>query len=439
MGACAREKRPTPTSTTLKKGPSGVYKQKLQCGATALVLPDPAVASVALRTVWLGGLRAEKKKTNGLSNLFAEMLSRGSRNYPGTQGVEVIESLGGALSGVAGRNTIGLRAEMLSASWPKSLAVIADTLANPSLDKEELEKERIGTLHELQAQEDNPSFGTFKAFREALFGSHPYGLSLWGEKEAVTSISVGQLASYKRRFLRPQDLVLSLVGDVNPQRAVELLDAQFKEAQFTKTSSSKRGSLTCKAPKRPPKPKRITAYKDRKQAHIVLGYLGLTIEDPRRFPLEVLIAALAGQGGRLFRELRDKRGMAYRVSASNVEGLDPGYISVYMATAPQKVDEAVKGIREELQKVCDKKLLARELKEIKNHLAGSQAISLQRRAVVAANMALNELYGLGYEEHTRYREKILAVTADDVRAVAQELLNPSHEVLAIVSPKAPRT
>src|SRR5215475_5731226 len=113
---------------------------------------------------------------------------------------------------------------------------------------------------------------------------------------------------------------------------------------------------------------------------MVVGFPGLTIDDPDRFPLEVLSTILSGQGGRLFVELRDKKGLAYRISAFSLEGVDPGYFAVYMATSPENLDVAVTGSQEELAKIREKSVTKQELERAKKYLVGTHEISLQRRA-----------------------------------------------------------
>ena len=429
-----KEKFKTGISTTTvsasQKKVSPIQAHELSCGGKVIVLPDSSVPLVAFRSIWLGGLRAETMNNNGINCLLTGMLTRGSTKYPVYDGIRAIEGFGGSMSGAAGRNTLGLRAEVLSEHWEPAFDVIVDTLTNPTLDESELNKERKNTIDEIAAQEDNPAYQAYRAFRVALYGKHPYSMSVMGTRESLMTLTKKKLASFHRRFMRPQDMVISVVGDIDPERTVEIFETAFPDQPKTK-----KGVLPKRALPKFSKPRKVRIQKDRQQSHIVLGFHGLTIQDERRFALEVLVAVLSGQGGRLFRELRDKRGMAYHVTAANIDGLDPGFLSVYMATSPEKVKDAVDGIRDELRKVSERVIGAQELEETKRHLAGNHAISLQRKSALAGNIALNEIYNLGYNEHTRYRENILSVTADDVIDVARYILRPSHEVLSIVTPK----
>jgi zinc protease len=176
-------------------------------------------------------------------------------------------------------------------------------------------------------------------------------------------------------------------------------------------------------------------FENKQQAHVVYGFPGTTITDPDRFALEVLATILSGQGGRLFVELRDKRGLAYRVSAFSVEGVDPGYFAVYIATSPENLEVAVSGIEDELSKISDTPVPKAELERAKRYLVGAHEISLQRRSALASTLAFHEAYGVGWDEYRRYAPGILAVSAADVQRVARKYLDRSRAVVATIKPE----
>jgi zinc protease len=174
--------------------------------------------------------------------------------------------------------------------------------------------------------------------------------------------------------------------------------------------------------------------KDRAQAHLVIGFRGLTVHDEDRFALEVISQLLAGQGGRLFLDLRDRRGLAYTVSAMNVEGLAPGYFGVYIATAPEKLDDARRGLFEELEALIQSAPSIAELDRSRRHLIGNFAIDQQRNAARAAHAAINARYGLGADAELAFPKHIAAVTAEDVLRVARRIVDLSAYTEALVHP-----
>ena len=174
---------------------------------------------------------------------------------------------------------------------------------------------------------------------------------------------------------------------------------------------------------------------NKQQAHLVLGYPGANVFNRDRYALEVLASILSGQGGRLFVELRDRRGLAYQVGAYSQEGLEPGYFALYIATNPEKIGAALSGIEEQVRALRDRPVPAAELKRVQRFLVGNYEISLQRRSTLASLLAFNEAYGLGYQAYRQYADEILAVTVADLQRVARKYLEDSRRVTAIVRPE----
>ncbi len=154
-----------------------------------------------------------------------------------------------------------------------------------------------------------------------------------------------------------------------------------------------------------------------------------------RFALEVLAATFSAQGGRLFRELRDRQGLAYQVGAYSMEGVDPGYFAFYIATSPQKISPVIQGIQAEVERIKTTPVTVTELDRIKHYLVGNYEISLQRKSTLAALLAFNESYGLGYRAYERYAESLLKVSVADIQRVAKKYLMDSKKVIVIVRPE----
>jgi zinc protease len=226
-------------------------------------------------------------------------------------------------------------------------------------------------------------------------------------------------------------MTLAIVGDIDPDAVVARSRALFGETAEPDEQATMR---PIPVDPRPTAPRTVTRRQNKQQAHIVYGFSGTTVSHPDRFPLEVLSTILSGQGGRLFVELRDRRGLAYRVSAFSVEGVDPGYFAVYIATSPGNIDLALSGITEQLDRVMNDAIPKSELERAKRYLVGAHEISLQRRAALASTLAFHECYGLGWDEHRRYAPAILQVTAADVQKVARKYLDPRYAITAMVTP-----
>lgn len=407
----------------------GVHREVLPNGVTLLVKENPSVPTVAVRAVYLGGTRFEDKRRSGINNFISDLLTRGTETYSAAQFATRADSMAISISAFSGRNSFGVTAESLARFFDPLLDLLAETLLRPAFDPKELEKSRRDILADIKREEDNLSQYAFKLFLGKLYGEHPYALPVTGSARAVKALQREDLLTYYRSVAVPDNLVLAVVGDVRSDyvaRRVKELFGRPAEKTFSPP--------TPPAVKPPEVSRREVRHRDKKQAHIVFGFLGTTLEDEDRYPLNVLNAVLSGQGGRLFIELRDKRSLAYVVSSFHFEGLEPGALGVYIATTPEKVDRALKGIRQELEKVRSTPVSTEELERAKKYIIGAYEIDRQRNSAQAADMAFNERYGLGWDEFKQYPERVAAVTAEDVLRVARKYIRLEAPVLTMVTP-----
>jgi len=169
----------------------------------------------------------------------------------------------------------------------------------------------------------------------------------------------------------------------------------------------------------------------------VLGFQGTTLDHPDRYRLLVLNGILSSMGGRLFLVLRDQQSLAYSVYAANEDGLDPGFLWVYIGTAPEKEETALKGIIQQIERIRTEPVGPEELQRAKKSLIGNFEISLQRNANQASHLAFDELYGLGFRDSERFAERIEAVTAEQALKTAQNYFQLDAYVLAAVRPCPP--
>ncbi len=222
-----------------------------------------------------------------------------------------------------------------------------------------------------------------------------------------------------------------MVGDVDPDRVVAKLSGLLGGAPREEVEPPSIPDETPAAA-----PDQAFKYLAKEQAHVVLGFAGTTFDNPDRFPLEVLAQVLSGQGGRLFVDIREKRALAYRISAFSMEGIDPGYFAVYMATSPDNLDEALQAIRDQLRAVIDRGISPEELARAQRYLVGTHAIGLQRKSAIAAALAFHEAYGQGWQAYRQYGGHVMKVKVDDVMRVARKYLDPRREITAVVKPSA---
>lgn len=408
---------------------AGIEMATLPSGTRVVVKPEKHVPIAAVRAAWQGGLRYEDDATSGIHHLVARMLTRGTKRRSAREVAATSDELVASLAGNSGRNSFGLRGDFLSRNFEPSFRLFAECLLEPAFDEKECARERGLQLEEIRARDDRPSGVAFDLFCRTLYRVHPYRLDPLGERESVERMTAADLRRcYEERYGNDR-LVLSVVGDVDPDRVFLLAEELFGEARGPAHAPPD-------VPQEPPveAPRQAVRRMQKQQAHIVFGFLGARFADPDRWALEILASVLAGQGGRLFYELRDKRSMAYAITAFNVEGIDPGYFAVYMGTSPEKVEDAVAGIRAEIDKVVQSPIREEELQRARRYLVGTHAIGLQKNSARAAMIALDEAYGLGADHFLRYQERIESVTAEQILEAARRFLVMDRSVLAVVTP-----
>ena len=413
---------------------SALVRRRLASGGNLLVMSDATVPLVAIRTAFLGGMRFETQENNGVSALLARTATRGAGGRSADQIAAAMDGMAGSVSGSPGRNSFGFRAEFLARHLEEGISLLADVMLAPDFPRAEVEHERGQQLQEIHAREDHPAGLAFELFSKTLFTVHPNRLPVGGEAASVGGLDGEQLRRIWETRYPPEAMTVAVVGDVRADEAHALLDAAFARAVARAGPRARGEPIVVPTEPRPVSPRSARLELAKAQSHLVVGFLGASFRDPARFPLDVLASVLSGQGGRLFFELRDKRSLAYSVTAMSVDGLDPGYFAVYIGTSPEKAATALEGMRSELARVREERIPEVELERAKRYLIGSHAIGLQRRASLAATLCLDELYGLGAEAYREYDARVQAVTSEAILDAAQKFLNPRGEVVAEVGP-----
>jgi zinc protease len=241
-------------------------------------------------------------------------------------------------------------------------------------------------------------------------------MTVLGEPESVAGFSAEDLIGHAKRLVTAERSAIAVVGDVDPDAVARLVESRL--------GSMPTGTGRFKMPRDEPRNVGVRESElimDRAQAHLVIGFRGITVDDPDRHALELISQILAGQGGRLFLDLRDRQSLAYTVSASNMEGLSEGYFTIYIATAPEKVERARAGIFEEIDRLVTKAPSDEDLQHSIRFGTGTFAIGSQRSHARAAHLALDSIYGLGPDHSEAYPEAIARVTPEDVLRVAQRI------------------
>ena len=401
----------------------------LSNGLRVVIEESREVPLVAFRCSAMGGSRLESPKTEGIYHFLAEAMPRGAGGRSAAQMRKEAEQIAGAVQGMAGRNTTGAGAQCLSRFWERGFDLFADTMLEPALPDEEIAKVRAETMATIEREKDAPAQMLFNQLRAELYRGHPYGYRLHGTAASIEGFSQKDLKSAHASLLSPSEMVISVVGDVDAARVLARLEERFGKLKARKSATPSLEVAPLK------KPLYTEILLDRQQAHLAMGFLGTRIGGEDRHAMEVLNTILAGQGGRLFTNLRDKLSLAYTVTSFVVEGIEPGLFATYIGTAPEKLKTAYEAMMRELDLIREKPASRDEITRAKRHLIASHAIDLQSLGARAGTYSLNELYGMGYLANREYGKRISAVSAADVRETARRYLQPAHGVLGLLRPE----
>ncbi|MDP2971706.1 MAG: pitrilysin family protein, partial [Deltaproteobacteria bacterium] len=412
-----------------KKKPLPVSKTVLENGIRLIVKEIRNNPIVSIQVSFLAGVRFEEEAQNGINQFMAVMITKGTERQTSLEIAKKVEKMAGSLSGFSGYNSFGLSFTLLSQHFDEAMTLLGEVVKHPSFDTDEMEKRRRSILAAIRQQEDDLDRMVFKLFRKVLYEKHPYRMDTIGTLDSVQRITQKDLKEYYGRIAVPENMVLTVVGDVDLNQVASAVQKEFGKIQ-------KGNFVPPELPKEPPlqKTRKSEVYKEKEQAHFVLGFPGATVQSRDRYVLDVLDAALSGMGGRLFYELRDKESLAYALAFISNVNLDPGYICVYMGTHPDKIETAIAGVLRELKKVKDEGLTDDEVERAKRYLIGNFEIGLQTNSAHARQMSVDELMGLGYDHLQRYPNEIQKVTREDVHRVAKEYFKLEAYALAIIRP-----
>jgi zinc protease len=415
-GGVERAARVTAAPAVRSREPE-LVSYALPGGAELHVVPRRNVPVVAARAALRGGLLAENAATAGLTAFLTSMWLRGTESHSAAGFARAVESRAADIDVFAGRSSFGVTLEAPSAAIEPALDLFSEVLIEPAFDPAEFERERAETLAAIERREDRLGQRAFQLLAEQLYLEHPYRLPLLGTADVIAKLDPDAVLAHHERLVRARNLVIAVAGDVDPDAIAQGI--------ATRLAALDSSAFAAPSPPLEPPPREIRRgelIKDRAQAHLVIGFRGVSVDDDDRFALEVISQLLAGQSGRLFLELRDKQGLAYSVTATSVEGVAPGYFAVYIATAPEKLEAARAGLLDQLTRLLDAAPGETELEAARRHLVGNFAIDRQRNAVHAAQASLHALYGLGAAASRAYPERIRAIRGSDVLRVAQRII-----------------
>lgn len=396
------------------------------------MVPMEGVESVAVGVYVKTGARYETKQINGISHFLEHMVFKGTKNFPSVKDTSRLEGLGAIQNAWTDNDATAYYCKIPADKWYQALDLIKDLVLYPLFPAKDLEIERGVVLEEINRLEDRPDELSGEVLMQSVFGDNPLGMRVIGTKEVIKGLHRDDFMTYHKQQYVSERLVVVFAGKIPKKenikseivRHFEKLPGE-KGRDYVKVNASETGSGY-----------KIYKKKLAAQAHIQMGFRGLSSSDPRRFALMVLNSYLGyGLSSRLFTELREKRGLCYAVSANDVRWDDTGVWTVYAGLAIDKLEEAVLAIGEEIKRLTEVLIDEKELSEAKEKVRGPLLFSSENPINVMNQFAKQALDKP--EEILTYDEivnRLMQIDAKNVRQVARDLFVSEWLNLAVVGP-----
>jgi predicted Zn-dependent peptidase len=411
--------------------PAGGFRRTvLPNGLTVLSERMPGVRSVAFGAWVRAASLHEPRELMGVSHLLEHMVFKGTARRTAKQIALELEALGGSLDAYTSREHTVYQARVLDEHLDVAADVIGDFVFAPLLRKADLELERKVVLEEIGMVDDTPDDLVFEMHSEALWGAHPYGYSILGTRESVSSLRTSHLEALHRRAYHPGQLIVAASGNVEHEALLDTLE----RTGWTARAGGDEARLIVPTPMAE-QPRRQHVSRDGAQTHIVVGSPTVRHGDPRRHAV-VLLSALLGGGmsSRLFQRVREELGLAYAVYTFQSFHADVGMHGVYVGTGPETARQALDAINAELAIVAEQGLPAEELAMGKSQLKGQVTLSLESVTSRMYRCAGVELYGEPYRTLDEMLALIDSVTSDQIAEVAREFFAPERQTVVSLGP-----
>jgi predicted Zn-dependent peptidase len=395
-------------------------------------MPSTQSASVGI-WVQTGG-RFERAKEKGLSHLIEHMVFKGTETRDAETIAHEIERVGGEINAYTTTDLTTFYAYVRDRDLAMALEVLSDLMLNPVFDPKELKKEQKVVLQEIAMGLETPEDYVYDLYWEKVFGKDGIGSSILGSRKNVSGFTRANILAYFKKHYRPENTIVSIAGNVTEAQVRKALDPLRKAKWPERSGPKKKPAVPFGRPKF--KAGRWKIRKKAEQAHVVWGVPGFSYQHKHYTPGLVLAHYLgAGMSSLVYRELRERRGLAYSVYAGLTPFEDAGLFSVYVATKKAKADQCLEVIEELVQRMSTDKLNSKELADLKENLNGSLILGHEGSEARMTSNAQNEIF---LKKHAPLKDVcriIDQVTAEEVRAAAEELFADTPRAIMIMEPK----
>jgi predicted Zn-dependent peptidase len=399
-------------------------------GLRVVTTPLPTSQSVSVNVFVGAGSRGESDRNSGVAHFLEHMVFKGTPSRPtAIEIAEAVEGAGGVLNAYTSKELTCYWNQVPYDRLETAMDVLADMLHNSLLDQEEIDRERTVVQQEIRRTKDQPGAWASELLGRAFYGDHPMGRSIAGTEETVGALQQQDFQEWIGGWYSATNTVLSVAGNTTHEEVMTLAGRLF--AKGTSYEVPQVIALNGNVPAR----RAIADSREITQANVAMGMPAVSRHDPDRYPLMVLNSLLGrGMSSRLFKEVRERRGLAYSVGSSVSRHADGGMLGVSAGVSPENLAEAVRVILEELEKLTHERVEDAELVKARDYTTGSFRLSLESPMALGQRAGESLLTMGEVEPIESVVEKLRAVNADDLLRVAQRVLVRNSVTLSVVGP-----
>jgi predicted Zn-dependent peptidase len=411
-------------------------KTVLPSGVRIVTEREKSVRSAAFG-IWVNvGSRDENTKTAGASHFLEHLLFKGTKRRSALEISSAIEAVGGDTNAFTGKEYTCFYARVIDKDLPLAVDVICDLITSSLVEPADVDAERKVVLEEIAMRDDDPSDLIHDLFLENYYGDSTLGRPILGSVKSIKNMSRQTVFDYYRNKYQPQDLVVSVAGNIKHRQVVRMVEDALSKDSFLDRANKSSASLI-----RPDSKTKVTGagkvsltYRKTEQAHLIYGVPGVARNDSRRFALSVLASALGGgMSSRMFQEIREKRGLAYSVYAYPQQFAGTGVLTFYVGCKPDKAYEVSALIQQILADVAKNGLTAEEINRAKGSVSGSLVLSQEDTGSRMNRIGKAELVSGKVLSFDEILKEIAAVTPDQIIEIARQSIKVSP-TLSIVGP-----
>ncbi|AZB42986.1 insulinase family protein [Bacillus sp. FJAT-42376] len=403
-----------------------IKRYTCQNGVRIVLENIPTVRSVALG-VWIGtGSRSETPEINGVSHFLEHMFFKGTESRSAREIAEAFDSIGGQVNAFTSKEYTCYYAKVLDEHAGMALDILSDMFFHSAFDEEELKKEKNVVYEEIKMYEDTPDDLVHDLLSKAAYGSHPLGYPILGTEQTLSSFNGDSLREYMSRFYIPENVVISVAGNISETFIAEIekkfgsYESSYKPEVFEKPAFLNQ---------------KLSRKKETEQAHLCLGYEGLEIGHEDVYSLIVMNNVLGGSmSSRLFQDVREQKGLAYSVFSYHSSYADNGMLTIYGGTGSSQLDVLYDTVQETLNKLKADGITSKELLNSKEQIKGNLMLSLESTNSRMSRNGKNELLLGRHRSLDEIIEKVNEVTEESVNRLTLEIFNRPYS-LSLISPE----